>query len=322
MREIVAPTAEIRPRDSGVKLTRSKRIRTCLLLLTVNLSCFVWADPTGTAKPNFDGVWDFRTATPLEAPESVGSDGGFSAAQAREFEKESEESWRKRVWDEPWADRGRELSEGNRASLIIDPTDGRLPPRTEYGKTLVGKWRESMDAVHTNDPEDRTVLERCIVSSSVPLQSSTFNNNIRIVQTPDHVVIVVEMVHEARIAKFDAVRNPGIRSWNGHSTAAWEDDTLVLMTAGFRQFTNRIGTSPDMKIQERFSLIGADKLAYEYTVEDPLVFTSPWTAKQTLTRSDGLIYEYGCHEGNHSLTAILRGSRLEDQPRSGVSAND
>jgi len=276
----------------------------------------VWADPiprTRLGKPNLEGVWDFRTATPLEAPVSAGSDGTFSSSdQAREFEEESAERVRKAVWDEPWADRGRKLSEGNRASLIIDPKNGRLPARTKYGKTLAGRWRELMNAVHTKDPEDRTVLERCIVSSSVPLESSTFNNNIRIVQTPDHIVIVAEMVHEARIAKFEALRIPGFRSWNGHSTAAWDGDTLVITTEGFRQFTNRIGTSRNMKIQERFSLISADKLAYEYTVEDPLVFTSSWTAKQTLKRTDGLIYEYSCHEGNHSLTAILRGSRFDD----------
>ena len=295
-------------------------MRNCLLLLLAYLCWPAWAEPiprTGMGKPNFEGIWDFRTATPLEAPKSAGSDRVFSSAQARDFEKESEESRQKRLWDEPWADRGRELSEGNRASLIIDPPDGRLPPRTEYGKTLVGKWQESMDAVHTNDPEDRTVLERCIVSSAVPLQASNFNNNIRIVQTPDHLVIVAEMVHEARIAIFETVRNPGIRSWNGQSTAAWDGDTLVITTTDFRRFTNRIGTSRDMQIQERFSLMSADKLAYEYTVEDPLVFTSPWTAKQTLTRSAGLIYEYACHEGNHSLTAILRGSRFDDQEAMG-----
>jgi hypothetical protein len=291
----------------------------------VCLSCLAWADPiprTRMGKPNFVGIWDFRTATPLEAPASAGSDGLFSSAEARNFEEESEENWRTRVWDEPWADRGRELSEGNRASLIIDPKDGRLPPRTKYGKTLAGKWRDAMGAVHTNDPEDRTVLERCIVSSSVPLQASNFNNNIQIVQTPDHIVIVAEMVHEARIAKLEAVRTPGIRSWNGHSTAAWVGDTLVITTMGFRQFTNQVGTSQDMKIIERFSLISADKLAYEYTVEDPLVFTSSWTARQTLTRSDGRIYEYACHEGNHSLTAILRGSRFEDQQSSDATGND
>ena len=290
-------------------------MRTCFLLFILCQSYLAWADPipqTGTGKPNFDGIWDFRTITPLEAPESAGSGGLFSSAQARNFEEESEANWRTRVWDEPWADRGQELSEGNRASLIINPKNGHLPPRTPYGQTLAGRWQESMNAVHTNDPEDRTVLERCIVSSSVPLQSSNFNNNIQIVQTLDHIVIVAEMVHEVRIAKFEAAHKPEIRTWNGHSTAAWDNDTLVITTTGFRQFTNRIGTSQDMKIQERYTLISADKIAYEYTVEDLLVFTSSWTAKQTLKRSDGLIYEYACHEGNHSLTAILRGSRFED----------
>jgi hypothetical protein len=291
-------------------------MRPCLLFFIACLSCLAWAEPiprTRTGKPNFDGTWDFRTATPLEAPESAGLDSLFSPAQARDFVEASKENRRARVWDEPWADRGQELSEGNRASLIFDPKNGRLPPRTKFGDTLAGRWRNSMDAVHTNDPEDRSVLERCIVSSSVPLRSSNFNNNIQIVQTRDHVVIVTEMVHEARIAKFEAVRKPRIRSWNGHSSAAWDGDTLVITTLGFRQFTNRIGSSKDMKIQERFSLISADKLTYEYTVDDLLVFTSLWKSKQTLTRSDGLIYEYACHEGNHSLTAILRGSRFADQ---------
>ncbi len=276
----------------------------------------VWADEfprTDSGKPNFEGVWDFRTATPLEAPENLGNAAQFDADGARAFEESGEEARRERVFDEPWTDHGRELTEGLRASLIVDPPDGRLPPRTEYGKTLQGKWRQMMMAVHTDNPEDRTVLERCIVSSAVPLTSSSFNNNIRIVQTPDHIVILSEMVHEARIASFDSSEVPDIGAWNGHSRAHWDGDTLVIDTTGFRQYATQIGTSGRMKIQERFVLKSTEELVYEYTVDDSLVFTAPWTARQTLSRTDGLIYEYACHERNDSMTAMLRGSRLEEQ---------
>jgi hypothetical protein len=168
-----------------------------------------------------------------------------------------------------------------------------------------------MAAQVTDNPEDRTVLERCIVSSSIPLRNSNFNNNVQIVQTPTHVVIHTEMVHEARIAPFGGASSTVIRQWNGMSYAKWEGDALVVTTTGFREAINRIGTGHDMVIQERFSLTGPDVLRYDYTVHDPAVFTASWTARQTLKRTQGRIYEYACHEGNESIPAMLRGSKVD-----------
>lgn len=280
---------------------------------------FSWGDP------NLQGVWDYRTATPLETPTTLGRRTEFSAEEALEFEQHSQkrgrsfvESLGDYVGDEPWADRGTSLTEADRGSLIIDPRSGKLPFRTPYGESLKGRFVAQMTG-SPQGPEDRTVLERCIIAPLVPLSSLNFNNNISIVQTPDHVVVVNEMVHDARIIPLNATSNPQLtaaRRWLGQSWGHWEDDTLVVVTTNFRDYPNLLGTSPNVEIVERFSLDVTntqEKLVYEYTITDPDVFEQPWSARQTLSRTNGRMYEYACHEGNQSMTLMLRGARLEEQ---------
>ncbi len=254
---------------------------------------------TAWGTPDIGGVWDYRTATPLQAPEEPTDDepeGGGS------------------VFDEPWHDRGQEDTEPGRVSLIVDPLDGRLPPRTEHGEAVADEFWVQMGSAPAG-PEDRTVLERCIAGALVPLESIDFNNNVQIIQTPDFVVILNEMVHEARIVRMrtDEPPPPGIRSWLGESTGRWDGDTLVVETSGFRGFAHPLGTTPDMKIVERFTRQGPQHLTYEYTVTDPQVFERPFTARQTLKRSPHRIYEYACHEGNYSMPVMLRGARAEER---------
>jgi hypothetical protein len=123
------------------------------------------------------------------------------------------------------------------------------------------------------------------------------------------------MVHDVRVAPFSELSTLAVSSWNGQSRASWEGETLLIKTSGLRDYTTRIGTSDEMSIEERFTLLDVDSLSYTYTVNDPKVFTAPWTARQTLKRLNGQIYEYACHEGNESLSAMLRGSRLSDDSR-------
>ncbi len=272
-----------------------------------------------SANPGIEGFWDYRTATPLERPASLGQRSTFSDAEASEYEAGSEDralgfvkSLGEFVGDEPWADRGRSLTEGNRGSLVVDPPDGRLPPRTEYGETLAGGWKRQMMAA-LNGPEDRTLLERCVYYPSVPVRPSFFNNNLRIVQTPDHVLIHVEMIHEARIVTIvePPVQHKLPPSYRGESLGYWQKDTLVVETRNFKTHVNQIGTSANLRLTERFTPALPDQLIYEYTVHDPDTFTAPWTARQTLSRLQGLIYEYACHEGN-SMDIMLRGARVTD----------
>jgi hypothetical protein len=226
-----------------------------------------------------------------------------------------------RVGFDTWLDAGERLTEGNRAALIVDPPNGRLPDRTALGEERAPKFIVMMSKL-PNGPEERTVFERCIISPLVlPIrQYNAGNNNVRIVQTPDHVVIATEMIHDARIVPLvhTAPASSEIRSWLGQSSGHWEGDTLVVETQGFRDFAHPLGLSADMQLVERFSLQDATTLTYEYTVADAAIFESPWTSRQTFTRTSDRIYEYACHEGNHSMGAMLRGARIQEGTRRGA----
>ena len=283
-----------------------------------------WGDP------DLQGAWDYRTATPLSAPDALGDRIHFTNAEKDAFEAGSTERGvafvRKVgdfVGDEPWVDRGQTLTEDHRAALIVDPPNGRLPPRTEYGKELAGQWFGQMSDKESLNPESRTVLERCIVAPLVPLRPMNFNNNIQIIQSPNHVVILNEMIHDARVIPIQrpgkTINVTGLPRWLGESVGRWEGETLVVETSNFRSFPNLLGTSADLHLTERFSVADDSRLVYEYTVDDPQVFSQPWSARQTLTRLDGRLYEYACHEGNVSMTLMLRGARVveREQQRAG-----
>lgn len=285
------------------------------------LACVLFASHAHATQklPNLEGYWDFRTATPLERPTQLGERNSFTEEEALAFESTSEarsvdfvKSLGKFVGDEPWADRGQQLTEGKRAALVLDPANGRIPTRTEYGKTLADGWKRQM-MTNPTGPEDRTLLERCVYNPVTPVRPSFFNNNLRIVQTTEYLLIHTEMIHEARIVHI--VDPPVLHtlppSYRGQSLGYWQDDTLVVETRRFLLHTNHLGTSENLHLTERFSLKDEDKLVYEYTVNDSSVFTAPWTARQTFARLDGLIYEYACHEGN-SMDVMLRGARVED----------
>lgn len=318
-------------------MSHSVVVLTTLVLLTACVSKdesavkrHSWGDP------NLQGTWDYRTATPLAVPATIGDRVQFTDLEKDEFEQQSTArgvAFVRRVGnyvgDEPWADRGQYLTEDNRAALITDPVDGKLPPRTTRGKPMAGGWFGQMSDTEVTGPEDRTVLERCIVASLIPLRPLNFNNNVRIVQSPTHVLIMTEMVHDARIIPIkrsnqrsnqrlnersnDAIKRTGLPHWLGESVGHWEDQTLVVETTNFRAYPNLLGTSPGLRLTERFTIADDAHLTYEYTVDDPDVFLNTWSARQTLSRLDGQIYEYACHEGNVSMELMLRGARLAEQ---------
>ncbi|MEM6705343.1 MAG: hypothetical protein AAF690_21670 [Acidobacteriota bacterium] len=253
---------------------------------------------TSWGAPDLGGVWDYRTATPMRAPEEKTGDEGEGGGS---------------VFGEPWEDSGTELTEPGRASLIFDPPDGRLPPRTEYGESIADDFWEEMGG-SPEGPEDRSILERCIASALIPLESIEFNNNLQILQTPDFVVLLTEMIHEARIVPLQETRSapPGVRFWLGESQGHYEGDTLVVETTNFHDFAHPLGTTPDMKIVESFTRRG-EQLIYEWTITDPKAFEQPFSARQTLKKSPHRIYEYACHEGNRSMPLMLKGARAEEQ---------
>jgi hypothetical protein len=172
--------------------------------------------------------------------------------------------------------------------------------------------------VHPADgPEDRALSERCInwPSAGPPMLPTTYNNNFQLVQTTDYVMILNEMIHDARIVPLDGQPQlpASVRQWLGSSRGRFEGDTLIVETSNFRPETSFRGASENMHLTERFTRVADDILLYEFTVDDPEAFTRPWTVQIPARKADGLMYEYACHEGNRSMTGILAGERAAEE---------
>jgi hypothetical protein len=204
-----------------------------------------------------------------------------------------------------------------RNGFITSTADGRVPLRKDFKGPLYG--RALPRGVGLNDnPESRALGERCLLSfgnSSGPVMlPGLYNNTYQVVQTKDHVAIVVEMVHDARIIPIGGRhRTDGVRPWMGDSIGWWEGDTLVVETTGFHPEQVFRGASEHLKVTERFTRVGKDRMHYAFWVEDPTVFTEPWGGEYEFQRIPGQVYEYACHEGNYGLVGILQGAREEDR---------
>jgi hypothetical protein len=165
-------------------------------------------------------------------------------------------------------------------------------------------------------PEDRNLWERCITRGMPTVMlPQVYNGHYEIIQTSDHVVILAEMIHDARIIPIDGRRHlpATIRQLLGDSIGWWEGDTLVVETTNFTNKTNYRGAGEQLRLVERFTRAAPDILTYRVTIDDPATFTRPWTVELPVVRSDGPIYEYACHEANYGLEGILRGHRAEEQ---------
>lgn len=212
-----------------------------------------------------------------------------------------------------WAKLGDEY----RSSWLTEPTDGRLPYKPE-GEALMRR----SGATANDNPEGRSTYERCLAmpQSGPPMFNAAYNNNIRFVQTRDHVVIWQEANHEVRIIRLNAREHSPVRQWFGDSIGRWEGDTLVVQTTAFtpsqndrRASTTRLFMSSDAKVTERFTRISASQIKYEFAVDDPTVFSQVWKGELPLTFTPEPTFEYACHEGNYGLANILSGARYEQQ---------
>jgi hypothetical protein len=300
---------------------------------------------TADGQPDLQGIWDFRTITPLERPRSLGSKAFFTDEEAAKFEQEENRRQNRDLIDpkvgglnyppggvipynEVWYDRGDKVVKTKRTSLIVDPPDGRLPPMTPQGQkkaalSAVAARDNQLGRPHADSWEDRPLGERCLLGSNAgpPITPGPYNNNVHLFQNSDYVVLLTEMIHDARIVPLDGRPHGNVPQWKGESRGHWEGNTLVVETKNFKRETNLAGSSANTHLIERFTRTEADTLLYEFTVNDSTVWTKPWTAEIPMARSEGPIYEFACHEGNHAMTGILAGARADERAAEEAAKN-
>ena len=295
-----------------------------------------WTPPgTPWGDPDLRGIWDFRTITPLERPSQFAGKQVLTDEEAANFEAQENRRLNRDLVDpkkggaiyppeseggvvpynEFWYDRGTTLVEDKRASLIVDPPDGRIPPLTAEAEKRAAARREYRRDHPADSWEDLSLGDRCIVgfNAGPPIVPGAYNNNVQLFQTPDHVVILNEMVHNARIVPLDGRPHGTVRQWVGDSRGHWEHETLVVETTNLSEKSSFRGSSANLHLVERFTRVSPDTIRYEFTVEDPETWTRPWTAAVPMTKTQGPMFEYACHEGNYAMEGILSGARAEER---------
>jgi hypothetical protein len=291
-----------------------------------------WGDP------DLQGVWDYWTFTPLERPRELGGQALLTDEEAAQLARRLRDdivardaTERGGYSQEAWTDR-RRATVLNQTSLIVDPPDGRIPPLTPEAQKREDAYRAAgghpvrmrSDGIGSDDPEDRGLSERCLLgfSTGPPLLPAGYNNNVQLIQTPEYVVMHLEMNHDVRIVPLDGRPGlpAGIRQWMGESRGRWEGNTLVVETTNFTDktasFSARVGASGfelgsarDLRLIERFTRVDANTLTYEFTVHDPATFTRPFTGRFPMNLTTERIFEYACHECNYGLRYILEAAR-------------
>ena len=302
---------------------------------------------TAWGHPDLQGIWDFRTITRLERPEELADQEFWTEEEAANLEQEAVDrntrllnrpAQRTEVTDSVdrgsdgapgfynnfWLDTGTRTVGTRRTSLIIDPPNGRLPAVTSSAQRRAAAKRTYRQA-HPADSWLDYDGDRCLLglNAGPPIMPAAYNQNLQVFQTPDHVMLITEMVHTVRVVPLDGrpPLNDDIRQWSGDARGHWEGATLVVETSNFvgeRSWTStnpmaRLGSSEHLRLIERFTRIDADTLEYQFTVSDPDVWTRPWTASIPMRRTDAPLYEYACHEGNHSLPNMLAGQRAAER---------
>ena len=319
----------------------------CLAFVAISFAGRIEAQPrlpqplriprTPDGRPDFQGVWNFATLTPLERPAQFAGRPFMTDEEAAAFEAKTLARMNAdRRGDSPesdlgggpainefWFERGRLAVVNGRkpSSLITDPPDGQLPAFLPAVQQRQQERRGRADG-----PEDLALSERCLFSSGIPMWPSQEGNLLRIVQGRDTVALVKEARGDRLLILGTAPHvSPRIRSWMGDARARWVGDTLVVDTSNFTSqlaFVNmrtliggpstRVNYDENLHLIERFTLVDRETLLYEFTVEDPTTFTRAWTAILPMIRTDKEIYEVACHEGNYTLRNILSGARAED----------
>ena len=280
--------------------------------------------------PDLQGQWSFANITPFERPTTLGDKATLTEQEAAAFEKETADRSKQdegrqrgtaadvgRAYNDAWYDRGTRVAGTRQTSIVVDPPNGRVPALTAEGQARAAARGEARRKRGPADgPEDRAIGERCILgfNAGPPFAPSAYNNNIQIVQTKDFVMIMTEMVHDARIVPLDGRPHLPSKSrlWMGDSRGRWDGDTLVVETTNFSEKNLYRGATENIKLVERFSRKDDGTLLYEFTINDPATWTAPWTGRVPLEPLGERIYEYACHEANYGMEGILKGTRAEE----------
>ena len=308
------------------------------------------SDPLRTAwgAPNLQGVWDFRSITPMERPEEFAYKAFLTEEEVANLEQETlarNESLQNRpaqrtavtesvdrgeegapgFYNNFWLDRGTTAVDTRRTSLVVDPPDGRVPPLTAVAAATQAAASEVRRGVANHEPTFGGWVEdlganglqlRCITgfNSGPPMTPGGYNNNVQLFQTPDHLVLLNEMNHNTRVIPLDGREHIGLAQWAGDSRGRWEGDTLVVETVNFLRETSFLAgqTGDELYLVERFTRVSPEILMYEATVNDSSVWTRPWTYEVPMQRNDQPLFEYACHEGNYGLYNILAGARVAE----------
>ena len=295
---------------------------------------------TSWGDPDLRGTWDFRSITPFQRPPEFKDKEFLTPEEVAEFEKKRRKANTRRDLEDRgplvlgqadldvgynwiFVDNGKKMNSTRRSSLIVDPPDGRLPALTEDAERRRDE-RTTRSRQVPAGPEDRNPRERCIIgfNAGPPMNPSAYNNMAEIFQTKDHVAILVEMINDHRIIPLDGRDHVAqdIRLWKGDSRGHWDGNTLVVRTKNYTDQTNFRGTGKNMMLEERFTRKEVGKLIYEYTVNDPESFEKPWSVEVEMNLTEDPLLEFGCHEGNRSMTLLLRGARVREQ--TGAASDD
>jgi len=294
-----------------------------------------WTVPrTSDGKPDLQGVWTNATITRMERLPQFNGKLDLTDEEAAKFEHQDQEesaeqpgkdgvtlggvkfSGANAGYNILFIDRGSELARVDgkkRSSLIIDPPEGKVPPRVPAAKK-----RPAFDFGNFESVKGRPVSERCLVgfgsTSGPPMMPVLYNNNYQIVQTPDVIMIMVEMVHDVRVIRINGTHQPPqVRLWLGDSIGHWEGDTLVVDTTNFTNKTRFYGSSENLHVIERFQRVDQNTILYRVTIDDPATWTKQWTMEFPFVATAGPIYEYACHEGNYAMEDILGGARKTEK---------
>jgi hypothetical protein len=285
---------------------------------------------TPDGRPDLQGFWTNSTYVPLERPRDVTkeyytpaeAEEAITRAAAREAEQTEPGTTADVHYDfsQFGLDRSQSTFAKNlRTSLVVDPPDGRIPPVNAEGQKRAAERAAARKAMggQYDSVQNMPIGSRCIIMGGAgpPLMNAGYNANYQIVQSPGHVMILTEMIHDVRIIPLDDGPLPpqAVRQWTGISRGRWDGDTLVVETTNYNGKNPFRGASENMKVTERFTRVADDMIDYTFTIEDPATWDRSWTAEAPLAKTGGPIFEFACHETNYGIANILAGARAEDQ---------